>query len=145
MTTLKSLCTVAFATLLTFAAQAQSSPEGLWKTVDDQTGEAKSHVKIYEKDGAYFGKIVKVLQEDADTVCKECPGDKKNQKLEGLVIIEGLKKHDDYWKNGTILDPESGNEYGLSVWYEDGKTDEIKIRGKHWTGLYRTQTWHRVK
>ncbi len=145
MTTLKSLCTIVFVTLLTFAAQAQSSPEGVWKTVDDETGEVKSHVEIYEQDGKYYGKIVKVLKEGVAETCTECPGNKKNQKILGLVIIEDLKPYKDYWDEGTILDPENGKEYGFSVWYEGDKTDEIKIRGKHWTGLYRTQTWYRVK
>ncbi|HHS95446.1 MAG TPA: DUF2147 domain-containing protein, partial [Phaeodactylibacter sp.] len=26
---------------------AQSTPIGVWKTIDDETGEAKSHVEIY--------------------------------------------------------------------------------------------------
>jgi len=145
MMTLKSLCTFVFATLLTVAAQAQSSPVGVWKTVDDQTGEVKSHVEIYEQDGKYYGKIVKVLKKGAAETCTECSGKKKNQKILGLVIIEDLEPNKDYWDDGTILDPENGNEYGLSVWFEDNETDEIKIRGKHWTGLYRTQTWYRVK
>ncbi len=133
--------------MLAFAvlALAQHSPEGVWKTFDDETGEAKSHVKIYEKDGQYYGKIVKLLKSDPDKVCTECPGKKKGKPLMGMVILEGLKPHDDYWKKGTIMDPENGNEYGASVWFEDGNKDELKVRGIHWTGLYRTQTWKKVE
>jgi uncharacterized protein (DUF2147 family) len=134
-----------FAVGLMAAAFAQpGSPEGTWKTVDDQTGESKSHVRIYEQGGKYYGKIVKLLQSPEDTLCDECKGDKKDKPVLGLVIIEALEPHQDYWKSGTILDPENGNEYRCSVWYEDGNTDELKVRGKHWTGLYRTQTWYRV-
>ena len=121
------------------------SPSGLWKTVDDESGEAKSHVEIYQQEGQYYGKVVKLLKSDPDTICDECSGDKKDKPVLGMVILESLQSTDDYWSNGTILDPENGKEYGCSIWFEDGKTEAIKVRGKHWTGFYRTQTWYRVK
>lgn len=124
---------------------AQSSPVGTWKTIDDKTGEAKSYVEIYEKDGKFYGKVVKLLQKPADTVCEKCPGNKKNKPLIGMNVIEGLKFEKGYWRDGSILDPENGNEYGCSIWFEANKTDELKVRGKHWTGLYRTQTWYKVR
>lgn len=124
---------------------AQHSPEGTWKTIDDKTGEAKSHIQIYEEGGKYYGKIVKLLRKGPDTVCENCPGAKKNQKLVGMLIIEDLQPKGDYWKNGSIMDPESGKEYGCSIWFEDGNAEELQVRGKHWTGLYRTQTWYRVE
>lgn len=127
------------------AAFAQSSPVGLWKTIDDKTGEAKSHVEIYEKDGKFHGKIAKLLQRPADTTCEKCPGNKKDKPLVGMVIVSNLQSSKDTWKNGSILDPETGNEYGCSIWFEASKPDELKVRGKHWTGLYRTQTWYKVK
>lgn len=63
----------------------------------------------------------------------------------GMVIIEGLQESEGAWKSGTILDPQNGNVYGCSVWVESEKPNELKVRGKHWTGIYRTQTWFRVK
>lgn len=126
-------------------ASAQTSPLGIWKTIDDETGEAKSHVEIYEQNGKFYGKIVQLLLKPADTKCDKCPGDKKDQLLIGMTILENLKPYKDYWKYGKILDPNNGSEYGCSIWFEDGNTDELKVRGKHWTGLYRTQTWYRVK
>lgn len=133
------LCSLLFVSFL----QAQS-PIGTWKTIDDNTGEARSHVEIYEQDGKVYGKIVKLLQSDPGTLCEECKGAKKNKPVLGMVIIEEMNKVKDYWKNGSILDPENGKEYGCSIWLEDGKSDELKVRGKHWTGLFRTQTWYRV-
>jgi uncharacterized protein (DUF2147 family) len=127
-----------------FHLQAQSSPVGVWKTVDEKNNEAKSHIEIYEQGGKYFGKIVKLLRRAPDTICEKCSGKKKDQKLIGMVIMEDLEEDKGYWKDGTILDPESGKDYGCSIWFEDGKDDELKVRGKHWTGLYRTQTWYRV-
>lgn len=59
-----------------------------------------------------------------------------------MVIVDGLAKEGTVWKGGSILDPANGNVYGCSLWLEG---QELKVRGKHWTGLYRTQTWYRVK
>lgn len=124
---------------------AQAKPAGIWKTIDDETGEAKSHIEMYQKDGKYYGKIVKLLISAQDKTCDACPGNRKDKPLVGMVIVENLKPYEDYWQKGSILDPETGKEYGCTVWLEDGKPDELKVRGKHWTGLYRTQTWYRVK
>ena len=124
---------------------AQTSPVGTWKSIDDKTGEAKSHIEIYQENGKYFGRIAKLLRKAPDTICEKCPGAKKNKKLVGMVILEDLEPKGEFWKNGSILDPESGKEYGCSIWFEDGNTEELQVRGKHWTGLYRTQTWYRVE
>jgi uncharacterized protein (DUF2147 family) len=141
----KNVLLLLIATAMATVAWAQSSPTGVWKTIDDKTGEAKSHVEIYEQGGQYYGKVVKLLKSSPDKKCTECPGKKKDQPILGMVLVEGLKAQDGYWKKGKILDPESGNEYGCTVWFEKGKPDELKLKGIHWTGLYRTQTWYRVK
>ena len=134
-----------FFLLFVFSNLIAQSPIGVWKTIDDETGEAKSHVEIYEQSGKYFGKVVKLLKSDPDTICDECKGDKKDKPVLGMVILESLEPVKDYWGSGTIMDPENGKEYGCSVWFEEDKKEELKVRGKHWTGLYRTQTWYRVK
>ncbi len=131
--------------LFLFSILIAQSPSGVWKTIDDESGEAKSHIEIYEQNGAYFGKVVKLLKSDPGTICDECTGDKKNKPVLGMVILESLQSTGDYWSKGTIMDPENGKEYGCSIWFEEGKAAELKVRGKHWTGLYRTQTWFRVK
>lgn len=140
----KGLILIFVSFLATFSL-GQSIPTGIWKTIDDNSGEARSHIEIYEQGGQYFGKIVKLLDEDPNVLCEKCPGDKKNKPVVGLVIIENMKSYKDYWRKGDILDPESGNEYGCSIWFEEGNKDILKVRGKHWTGLYRTQTWYRIK
>ena len=131
--------------LFVFSNLIAQTPAGIWKTIDDETGEAKSYVEIYEQDGAYFGKVVKLLKSDSGTLCDECTGDKKNKPMLEMVILESLQSTDNYWSKGTIMDPENGKEYGCSIWFEEGETEELKVRGKHWTGLYRTQTWFLVK
>ena len=144
MDRLRNITTMVLFIGLSLSIQAQSYI-GTWKTVDDSTNESKSHVEVYEQNGKLYGKLVKLLTAEPGEVCKECTGDKKNKPLLGLVIIEDLNKVKDYYGKGTIMDPENGKEYGCSIWFEDGKPNELKVRGKHWTGIYRTQTWYRIK
>jgi uncharacterized protein (DUF2147 family) len=137
-----SLLTLGFCllTVITFA----QSPVGIWKTIDDETGAAKSHVEIFEKNGKLYGKIVKLLEREPDVVCIECPGAKKNQKVIGLEIICDMKAYDDYWSYGKILDPESGKEYKCNISL-DGN-DKLDVRGYvGFAALGRTQRWIRVK
>lgn len=122
-----------------------ASPFGVWKSVDDKTGEAKSHVEVYQKNGKMYGKIIKILTDKPNAKCDDCKGEKKGQPVMGMVIVEGLQEVEGSWKNGTILDPQNGNVYGCAIWVEADKPNELKVRGKHWTGIYRTQTWFRVK
>ncbi len=129
-----------FATL----ASAQTLT-GVWKTIDDETGKEKSHLEIFEKEGKFSGKIVKLLSSPSDKVCDKCVGDKKGKPLMGMVLVEGLYAKDGMWTGGNIMDPNKGSTYGCSVWFETGNSDILNVRGKHWTGLYRTQKWYRVK
>lgn len=123
-------------------AQSGSGVLGVWKTIDDETGEAKSHVELYQKSGKVYGKIVQLLRKPADTLCEKCKGDKQNKPLVGMIIVENLSNDGSGWKNGNILDPETGSVYGCSLWLEEGN---LRVRGKHWSGIYRTQTWYRVR
>jgi uncharacterized protein (DUF2147 family) len=115
---------------------------GKWKTIDDETGQAKSMVEIYQQDGKLYGKIVELFRdpnEDPDPVCSKCEGERQDQKVIGMVIIEGLEKQDDTWTNGTILDPQNGKTYRCKIWLEE---DKLKVRG-YWGIVFRTQTWYR--
>jgi uncharacterized protein (DUF2147 family) len=141
----KTAALMACLTLLAPWMAAAQSPVGTWKTIDDKTGDAKSHLEIYEKGGKLYGKVVKLLKKGPDTRCDKCSGAKKDQLVVGMNVVEGMAAEDGMWKGGKILDPENGNEYACSMWFEKGQPDELRVRGKHWTGLYRTQTWYRVK
>ncbi|WP_020568079.1 DUF2147 domain-containing protein [Neolewinella persica] len=130
---------------LGLSAQSTDVPTGRWQTLDDETGETNSIIEIYEQDGKYFGRIVEILTDNKNALCTKCSGAKKDQPIKGLVIIENLEKSGDYWKGGTILDPKKGADYKLSAWFENSDSETLFIRGKHWTGIYRTQTWKRKK
>jgi len=127
-----------------FSTEAQTV-FGTWKTVDDETGEAKSHVEIYEKDGKTYGKVVKILNKDRqDVTCTECEGSDKNKPVLGLTIIKGLEKEGDEYTNGKILDPENGKLYKCYIELES--KDKLKVRGYiGFSLLGRTQYWYRVK
>lgn len=123
---------------------AQTSPIGTWKTVDDNTGDERSYIEIFEKDGKLYGKITKLLLKPADTVCENCTGAKKDKPLIGMQLLEGLKPYKDYWSYGEIMDPDSGKVYKCSIWLEG--EDKLKVRGYIGiSALGRTQVWHRVK
>jgi uncharacterized protein (DUF2147 family) len=125
---------------------AQMSPVGLWRNVDDKTGEAKAEIRIVEVGGALNGKIEKRLLKDAkpDDVCDECSDDRKGKPVLGLEIIRGAKKAEgkDVWEGGKILDPENGKNYTLRLTpIESGK--KLEVRGS--IGPFgRTQTWTRI-
>ena len=127
----------------TLLANAQTSVLGKWKTVDDETGEEKSVIEIFERNGEVFGKIVKIFtQEDPDPICEECPADdpRHRRKIIGMEIIQNMEKVGNEYSQGSILDPQDGKIYRCKLWTEDEK---LKVRG-YWGPFYRTQTWKKV-
>ena len=108
-----------------FAALAASisaqSPIGIWKTIDDETGEAKSHVQIYEEKGQLHGKVIKLLKSAPDRKCDKCPGERKNQPVLQMVILEKMQPKAGHWQSGRILDPEKGKWYTCNFWLKEGE------------------------
>ena len=131
----------------TSAALAQATPVGLWKTIDDETKQEKSHVRIAESGGVLTGRIEKVLDPTKqDAKCEKCEGAKKDQRVVGMTILEGVKRHGgaDHWEGGTILDPNNGKVYKVRLKLADaGK--KLEVRGYVGAPLLgRTQTWLRA-
>lgn len=127
-----------------FAAVLQAqTPIGVWKTIDDETGEAKSHVQVYEQNGQIFGKVIRLLKSAPDRKCDKCPGERKNQPVLNMVILENMKSKGGYWQSGRILDPEKGKWYGCNLWLKDGDPNVLVVRG-YLGPFYRTQQWYRV-
>ena len=93
------------------------------------------------------GKIVELLQEgrDANSLCTECSGKRKNQKIMGMEILWDLKKESDTeWEDGEILDPNNGKTYSFQVELESN--DKLKVRGYIGFSLMgHTQYWFWVK
>ena len=139
--TIFTLVMVAFMGILSSSAQVT----GKWKTFDDETGEAKSIVHVYEEDGKLYGKVVEILNPaKKDKKCQNCKGADKDKPILGLVIIKGLKKDGESYTDGDILDPNKGKLYSCTIKL-DGK-DTLNVRGYLGLSLLgRTQTWVRVK
>ena len=129
------------------SAFAQITPVGLWRNIDDKTGEVKAEISIAETAAGMNGRIEKLLGKNAKPgdVCNECSDDRKGKLMVGLEIIRGAKKaaDKDVWEDGKILDPENGREYRLRLTpIEAGK--KLEVRGS-FGPFGRTQTWLRVQ
>jgi len=80
---------------------------GKWRTIDDESGIAKSTVEIFVKNGKVFGKITDIYNEkDKNALCNTCEGETYNKPILGLIIIKDLSQDGLFYKNGTIFDPE---------------------------------------
>jgi uncharacterized protein (DUF2147 family) len=135
--------------LVSLFSIAQTSIEGHWKTIDDETGRIKSIVEITERDGQFFGNIVELFRlpdEDQDPHCDKCDDDRKDQRTLGMEIVRNMVLADgesQEWEEGTICDPKKGSIYDCEMWFEDGNFDVLKVRGYIWF-VFRTQDWLRV-
>lgn len=142
---LKACLTTAMVGLMG-SAMAQASPVGLWKTIDDDTNQEKSLVRIVEASGTLSGKIEKILDATKqDSTCEKCADGRKNQKVLGMTIIENVKKAagEEHWDSGTILDPNNGKTYKVRLTPKDGGK-VLEVRG--FIGpFYRNQKWLRLE
>ena len=125
---------------------AQMTPVGLWKTIDDKDGTAKSEIRIVETAGVVSGKVEKILDPKSkhDERCVECSDERKDQPILGMEILRGLKRASgkDVWEGGNVLDPNNGKVYRATVTPIEGGA-KLQMRG--YIGFfYRTQTWIRV-
>lgn len=118
--------TIALIALLAFPmlAQAQDSPVGRWKTIDDATGKVKSVVEIQQsRDGSFAGRVVEILdtKDGPNPACDKCKGKLKDKPIKGMTILWGLKADGkDKWSGGHVLDPENGKTYKSKLELLDG-------------------------
>ena len=144
---MKKLIAFTGLTLAAVAAFAQVTPVGLWRNLDDKTGDAKAEIRITESAGALSGKIERQLRKSAraDAKSDECKDDRKDKPIVGLEIIRGGAKVEgkDVWEGGKILDPENGRDYTLRLTPVDGGS-KLEVRGS-FGPFGRTQTWVRVQ
>jgi uncharacterized protein (DUF2147 family) len=136
--------------MFTGYALAQSTPVGLWKTIDDKTKTERSLVRITDTGGVLTGKVEKLLDPAAkqDAVCDLCTDDLKDKPLIGLPVVRGVKQDAEdktIWGGGTITDAKEGKVYKVRLKPIDGGA-KLEVRG--FVGvpmLGRTQTWVRVE
>jgi uncharacterized protein (DUF2147 family) len=140
---------VVCATLLVQAAAfAQAGPAGVWKTIDDDTKQEKSLVRIVDNGGVLSGRIEKLLDPTAkaDAVCDKCTDERKDKPIVGMTILRNLKQNaedKEWWDGGDVTDPNNGKVYKARLRaIEGGK--KLQMRG-YMGPFYRTQTWIRVE
>ncbi len=134
--------------LVVLAAQAQATPAGLWKTIDDASQKEKSLVRIREVGGVYSGTIERFLDPEtrADVVCDKCTDERKGQPVLGMTILRGLQQssdHKEVWEGGNVLDPNNGKVYRARLKPIEGGR-KLEMRG-YIGPFYRTQVWVRVE
>ena len=133
------------------SALAQSAtPAGLWKTIDDETRQVRSLVRIAETNGVYTGTVEKIFDPDipADATCVACTDDRKDRQIVGMAIIRNVRINatdTGVWDGGNIVDPSTGKIYRVKLTPID-KGAKLDVRGYIGMSLFgRTQTWVRVE
>ncbi|EHR69405.1 hypothetical protein BurJ1DRAFT_0522 [Burkholderiales bacterium JOSHI_001] len=134
-------------TLVSSWAAAQATPTGLWKTIDDETKQEKSLVRITEAGGVFSGKIEKVFDASKqDAKCDKCSDERKDKPVLGMTVLRNLKQNaedKEVWDGGDILDPNNGKVYKARLKpIEGGK--KLQMRG-YMGPFFRTQVWVRVE
>jgi len=112
-----------------FSAFSQvSNIVGNWKTIDDETNEEKSIVRIYKAtNGKYYGKVEKLFK-NPDGKCVNCKDANKDKPILGMVIITDMEEKGDKLEGGYILDPAKGKKYSAIIAY-DKDSGKLKVRG----------------
>ena len=129
-----------------WGVEASSSPVGTWKTIDDNTGEARGLIQLFLQGDELQGRIVGSFPQPGvvdPPLCEKCPGERKGKPKIGMIFMWGLKLDGDTWRDGEILDPDSGDVYSAKVHLiDDGK--KLEVRGFIGLPLLgRTQVWER--
>lgn len=124
-----------------------TSPVGLWQTIDDATNKPTALIRITEQNGQLQGRIEKLILApgaNPNPSCVACTGALKDQPVLGLTILSGLKKDGASYSGGDILDPNNGKTYKSKLTLLDGG-NKLEVRGYIGTPLLgRSQTWVRT-
>jgi uncharacterized protein (DUF2147 family) len=127
------------------AASAAPRPDGTFAITED--GKSLALIKVQTVGGEIQGVLAGPLNGDSpNRICDKCQGDLHNQRITGMKVLWGLKADPSdplSYKDGSILDPDSGNTYtAMMTESADGKT--LTVRGYIGVpALGRTQIWLR--
>lgn len=117
---------------------------GKWASVYENSKNIESVIEVYEEEGKIFGKIIAIADPSRrDALCNLCEGNLKDKPILGMVIVRDLKKDQDEWSGGRVLDPKNGKEYKCTISLKDENT--MKLRGYIGFSVFgRTAYWYRV-
>lgn len=138
------LC-ICFISLTHTAFAANTSPAGLWKSIDDNTGKPRSLIRISEANGEYSAVIEKGLlsTDTGEAVCDKCTDERKGQRIVGMTIVKGIKQKGGHFEGGEILDPENGKIYRCKMKLDE-TGNKLEVRGFIGISLFgRSQIWTR--
>lgn len=126
-----------------FAASAQDSPLGKWRTLDDKTGKPMTVTEVYmAKNGTMAAKIVENLGLPA--TCTTCSGEYKNKPVVGMVTLWNLKQKNGVWSDGNGYKPSEDTKFkAKTVKLVDGG-NKLEVTGCK-AVFCRSATWVRVK
>jgi uncharacterized protein (DUF2147 family) len=136
------LKTFALSIFFAAAALAQNSAVGNWQYVD---GTKITYIKTFEEGGqlkATIEKVAKDGKDDPTATCTKCSGDSKDKPMKGLLILWDTKKDGDNWKDGKLLDPESGRVVTGKVEIQDGGK-KLNVKGSV-AFISKTQVWTKI-
>ncbi|MRR17724.1 MAG: DUF2147 domain-containing protein [Deltaproteobacteria bacterium] len=127
------------------APAADQSIVGVWSLPilkGKDKGKERSQIEIFEKNGVYYGKIVKLTTVPANAVCTKCKKDRKDKPLMGMLILWDLKPEAGRYADGKIYEVEEGTEYKCSI--AQASPDKLKITACL-LFLCESHYWTRVK
>jgi len=142
---------IAFMALLLVASflpaghAADPSITGVWSLPvlkGKDKGKERFQVEIFEKDGVYYGKIVKLTSLPENALCTKCKKERKDKPLMGMLMLWNLKKEAGRYVEGKIYDVEAGKEYKCSI--AQITPDRLKITASL-LFLSESHYWTRVK
>lgn len=132
------------------AVKVYDSPVGYWQTIDHDTNNPSSVIKIWrEKNGTLSGKINYIYAEHghkASDVCHKCKGDLRDKPVLGMKMIWDFKPTDDpnFYHRGRILDPTNGKTYKCQMTLKN-HGQVLDVHGYIGIPLFgRSDTWYRV-
>ncbi|MCK5736393.1 MAG: DUF2147 domain-containing protein [Spirochaetaceae bacterium] len=123
-------------------AMAAENVVGLWRGVDENTGDSTIFAYIYEYHEKLYGRIIVTFDEGVMKDFINNPGKKADLWVgdpfyAGMDIIWDMEDRGNKWKKGRICDPKEGKIYASEMWL-DG--ENLIVRGK--IGPFgRNQTW----
>lgn len=126
---------------LTSAARAEDvSVLGFWQTM--KGGQPASVVEVYLQNGKLHGKVknIYLARGEAEPICTNCTGQRKDQPIRGMEILSGFQLSGDKWIGGRVFSPARNQAFDGELWLESGT---LKLKAS-WGFISRTQTWHRV-
>ncbi len=139
---------IIFALFIFVAAGLMAADDviGLWRGVDENTGDSTIFAYIYQYQGKIYGRILVTFDEGIMKDFINQPGKKAElwigePEFAGMDIIWGMEDRGNKWKRGKICDPKEGKIYSSEMW-RDG--ENLIVRGK--IGPFgRNQVWQPLR